>query len=66
MKRQKPPAPKPVRACPTCWGDGFYFVVPEGFNPFYAGAWATARVATRRVCWACGGDGRVRIVPEGR
>lgn len=33
-----------------CNGDGFYFRVPDNFNPFSAGGFATARAAYKVTC----------------
>lgn len=45
-------------------GDGFYWRVPDGFNPFYAGAMAIARASEKVRCWRCEGTGRA-IVAHG-
>ena len=39
--------------CDICHGIGSYFRVPNGFNPFVAGGFATARAAYRAPCWNC-------------
>lgn len=43
--------------CFQCRGDGYYWRVPDGFNPFYAGAIQTAAVSERVRCWRCQGTG---------
>lgn len=43
--------------CWRCRGDGYYFRVPDGFNPFYAGAIQTAAVSERVDCYPCKGTG---------
>lgn len=44
--------------CWRCRGDGFFWRVPNGFNPFYAGAMQTAAVSRKVDCFECGGTGR--------
>lgn len=43
--------PKPK--CARCQGDGYYWRVPNGFNPFLAGAIQTAAVSEKVRCWDC-------------
>lgn len=45
--------------CFQCRGDGYYWRVPGGFNPFYAGAIMTAQVSERVRCWRCQGTGQL-------
>lgn len=40
-------------ACLHCRGDGYYYRVPDGFNPFSAGLMASARSAYRVECYHC-------------
>ncbi len=40
-------------ACWRCRGDGYFWRVPNGFNPFRAGGWATARASWRVDCYEC-------------
>lgn len=47
--------------CWQCRGDGFYWRVPDGFNPFYAGGFQTARTMERVHCFRCEGTGRALI-----
>ena len=47
---------KPVK-CDRCEGVGSYWRAPDGFNPFRAGGFATARAAYRVSCWRCCGTG---------
>lgn len=47
-----------TNATKTCWrchGDGFFWRVPTGFNPFYAGAQTTAGAMYKVRCYECGG-----------
>lgn len=44
--------------CWQCRGEGALWRVPDGFNPFSAGGWATARASYRVRCWRCEGTGR--------
>ena len=39
--------------CWRCNGDGYYFRVPDGFNPFLAGAVQAANVSTKIICREC-------------
>ena len=39
--------------CWRCRGDGFFWRVPNGFNPFYAGAMATAAASRKVDCFEC-------------
>lgn len=51
----------------TCWrcrGDGYYWRVPDGFNPFYAGARMTARVSQKIQCREPGCSAAVRILSD--
>ncbi len=41
--------------CPRCEGKGWNWGVPEGFNPFLAGAFSTARASRKVTCSDCGG-----------
>lgn len=43
--------------CQRCQGDGYYWRVPDGFNPFLAGGFQTAAVSEKIKCWACRGTG---------
>lgn len=43
--------------CWQCRGDGAYWRVPDGFNPFRAGGFATAQASYRVRCWRCQGTG---------
>lgn len=36
--------------CERCEGQGWYFRVPDGFNPFLAGGFTTARTMYRVEC----------------
>lgn len=47
--------------CWQCRGDGYYFRVPDGFNPFYAGGFQAARVAEKVRCFRCDGTGRAVV-----
>ena len=52
-------------ATETCWrcrGDGRFWRVPDGFNPFYAGAQTTAGAMVRVRCYECDGTGRLECV----
>ena len=40
--------------CDRCEGKGYYWRTPEGFNPFLAGGFATARAMYRVECHRCG------------
>jgi hypothetical protein len=37
-------------ACDRCEGKGWYFRVPDGFNPFLAGGYTTSKVMYRVEC----------------
>jgi hypothetical protein len=39
--------------CDRCNGDGWYWRMPDGFNPFNAGLMVAARKSFKQVC-ACG------------
>jgi hypothetical protein len=43
--------------CWRCRGDGYFYRVPDGFNPFSAGGWNTVRASYRVECYECGGTG---------
>ncbi len=45
--------------CSRCRGDGYFWRVPDGFNPFSAGGWATARAMWKVHCYECNGTGAV-------
>lgn len=47
--------------CWRCRGDGYFFRVPDGFNPFCAGAMMTAQVSEKIHCYECGGTGRAAL-----
>lgn len=51
--------------CWRCLGDGHFWRVPDGFNPFSAGGWATARASWRVECFYCDGTGEYRRPPNG-
>ena len=53
------------RACERCRGDGFFYRVPNGFNPFYAGGFQTASAAYRVECYVCDGSGRAALQAQG-
>jgi hypothetical protein len=45
-----PPTPiEALRNC-RCGGDGFYFVLPAGFNPFEANITTIARLMQKVIC----------------
>lgn len=44
--------------CDRCDGKGWYWRVPDGFNPFLAGGWSTARAMYRVPCGCATGDRR--------
>lgn len=50
-------AAKKQYLCQRCRGDGHYFRVPDGFNPFNAGAMATAAASEKVQCFECRGTG---------
>lgn len=39
--------------CTRCDGKGWYWRTPDGFNPFLAGGFATARAMYRQPCGKC-------------
>lgn len=45
--------------CWRCRGDGYFWRVPNGFNPFAAGGWATARASEKVRCYECDGTGKL-------
>lgn len=47
------------KKCWRCRGDGFFFRVPSGFNPFLAGAIQTAAASVRVQCYTCNGTGKI-------
>lgn len=51
------------RDCWMCRGDGHFWRVPDGFNPFYAGAIQTASVSRKVHCYVCDGTG-VALRPQ--
>jgi hypothetical protein len=50
--------------CWQCRGDGAYWRVPDGFNPFLAGAMQTAAHSMKVRCWRCEGTGRLAVHGE--
>lgn len=57
---------RPMTGCTRCHGDGFYFTVPSGFNPFLAGGHQTACVAYKVKCWcAAAGPSERSARPSG-
>ena len=44
------PRRTPMAACSRCAGRGWYWRVPDGFNPFSAGAASTARAMFKAPC----------------
>lgn len=46
--------------CWRCRGDGYFWRVPDGFNPFSAGGWATARTMRKVHCFVCDGTGKTK------
>ena len=52
---------KMTEKCWRCRGDGYFYTVPSGFNPFLAGAIQTAAASRRVECWTCDGTGRAAL-----
>lgn len=50
--------------CWRCSGDGHFWRVPDGFNPFLAGAIQTAAVSRKVWCFECRGTGKVEAPEE--
>lgn len=50
-----------VEVCWRCRGDGHFYRVPDGFNPFYAGGFQTANASYRVECYTCDGTGRAAL-----
>lgn len=46
-----------AQKCWRCRGDGYYFRVPNGCNPFLMGAIVAANSSRRVDCFECGGTG---------
>lgn len=54
--------------CFQCRGDGYYWRVPDGMNPFAAGGWNTINASYKVVCFRCEGTGRALLLvkdPDG-
>lgn len=47
-----------AQKCWRCRGEGYYFRVPNGHNPFLMGAVVAANSSTRVNCFECQGTGR--------
>ena len=57
----------PLLDCHKCEGKGWYWRVPEGFNPFLAGGFSTARAMCRAECQCSKGRfeaGRLALAQE--
>lgn len=53
-----------TEVCWRCRGDGYFYRVPDGFNPFSAGGFQTANASYRVECYTCDDTGRTRAAKE--
>lgn len=47
--------------CWRCRGDGYFYRLPDGLNPFYMGAIRAAEASYRVECYTCGGTGKLTL-----